>query len=119
MYLFLDEATSALDPTSRILVFEAIREWRRNMTTIVITHDLSQISEFDFVYVLRNGECVEQGYRHDLQYNTDAEFCRKLREQGATGGFPEKCDSELAKEVPVELLLEKAEDDPGHVNSLP
>jgi hypothetical protein len=38
-----DEATSALDPTSRILAFEALKRWRKNRTTIVITHDLSQI----------------------------------------------------------------------------
>ncbi|TDL13479.1 hypothetical protein BD410DRAFT_810506, partial [Rickenella mellea] len=48
--LVLDEATSALDATSRILVFEAIKTWWRNKTTIVITHDLSQITPQDFVY---------------------------------------------------------------------
>ena len=56
-----DEATSALDVTSRILVFEAIKRWRQNKTTIVITHDLSQITPTDFVYVLKDGEVVEFG----------------------------------------------------------
>ncbi|KAG6899416.1 hypothetical protein C0993_010453 [Termitomyces sp. T159_Od127] len=65
--LILDEVTSALDATSRLLVFAAIREWRRSRTTIVITHDLSQIESNDFVYVMKDGRVVEQGYRADLE----------------------------------------------------
>jgi ATP-binding cassette, subfamily B (MDR/TAP), member 1 len=60
------EATSALDVTSHILVFEALKRWRKRRTTVVITHDLSQITPEDFVYVLKSGEIVEQGYRADL-----------------------------------------------------
>ncbi|KAJ8496097.1 hypothetical protein ONZ45_g12592 [Pleurotus djamor] len=71
--LILDEATSALDPTSRLLVFEALKAIRRNKTTIVITHDLSQIEESDFVYVMRNGEVVEQGFRRDLEAGSSTE----------------------------------------------
>ncbi|KAG5354083.1 hypothetical protein C0989_009781 [Termitomyces sp. Mn162] len=77
--LVLDEITSALDATSRLLVFAAIREWRRNRTTIVITHDLSQIEPNDFVYVMKDGRVVEQGYRADLEappksyYENDSE----------------------------------------------
>ncbi|KAJ7774954.1 P-loop containing nucleoside triphosphate hydrolase protein [Mycena metata] len=88
--LILDEATSALDPTSRILVFEAIKRWRKNKTTIVITHDLSQISSSDFVYVLKNGVVAEQGYRYDLE-TAAGEFSSMMASQGATGGYlPEK-----------------------------
>lgn len=61
-----DEATSALDATSRVLVFESIKRWRRNRTTIVITHDLSQIVSDDFVYVMKDGVVAEQGFRSDL-----------------------------------------------------
>ncbi|KAK0504638.1 P-loop containing nucleoside triphosphate hydrolase protein [Armillaria luteobubalina] len=71
--LILDEATSALDPTSRVLVIEAIKQWRENRTTIVITHDLSQITSKDFVYVLKNGTVIEQGYRADLE-RSEGEF---------------------------------------------
>ncbi|TFK31484.1 P-loop containing nucleoside triphosphate hydrolase protein [Crucibulum laeve] len=48
--LILDETTSALNTTSRILVFEALKRWCANKITIVITHDLCQISQNDFVY---------------------------------------------------------------------
>ncbi|KAJ6524462.1 hypothetical protein DFH09DRAFT_1329514, partial [Mycena vulgaris] len=64
--LVLDEATSALDPTSRVAVFDAVRRWRQDRTTIVITHDLAQISSDDFVYVLKDGCVVESGRKADL-----------------------------------------------------
>lgn len=64
--LVLDESTSALDYISRKAVMEAIREWRQGKTTIIITHDISQIRQEDFVYVLENGRIIEEGYRHAL-----------------------------------------------------
>ncbi|QRW13276.1 ABC transporter transmembrane region [Ceratobasidium sp. AG-Ba] len=72
--LILDEATSALDATSRILVFEAIKAWRRNKTTVVITHDLSQIEPSDFVYVMKDGRVVQEGYRHNLEVDRVGTF---------------------------------------------
>ncbi|SPO29715.1 related to STE6 - ABC transporter [Ustilago trichophora] len=65
--LILDEATSALDPTTRHLVHEAIKTWRKGKTTIIITHDLSQIQHEDFLYLLESGHVVQQGYRSDLE----------------------------------------------------
>lgn len=44
--------------------------WRKNKTTIVITHDLSQIVPDDFVYVMSNGVVAEQGFRSDLMRRT-------------------------------------------------
>jgi ATP-binding cassette subfamily B (MDR/TAP) protein 1 len=60
--LILDEATSALDQTSRMEVVAAIREWRQGRTTIIITHDISQILDDDYVYVLESGMVVQEGY---------------------------------------------------------
>jgi ATP-binding cassette, subfamily B (MDR/TAP), member 1 len=64
--LILDESTSALDYTSRKAVMEAIRDWRRGKTTIIITHNISQIREEDFVYVLENGQIIQDGYMNTL-----------------------------------------------------
>ncbi|EIN14636.1 P-loop containing nucleoside triphosphate hydrolase protein [Punctularia strigosozonata HHB-11173 SS5] len=105
--LILDEATSALDATSRILVFEAIKAWRRNRTTIVITHDLSQITEDDFVYVLKEGRLIEQGYRLDLEH-LRGEFSALLASQCATGGFvpsrtPEEREAQINEEARAAL----------------
>ncbi|KAJ3473619.1 hypothetical protein NLI96_g12910 [Meripilus lineatus] len=111
--LILDEATSALDATSRLLVFEAIKRWRRNLTTIVITHDLSQITSDDFVYVLKDGSLVEQGFREDLEKSpeTTGEFKRMSIVQGESGGFPEKqidsMEEEGKAQLEVEAILER------------
>jgi ATP-binding cassette subfamily B (MDR/TAP) protein 1 len=53
-----------------------------NKTTIVITHELSQIEPQDFVYVLKGGTVVEQGFRGDLEEVMDQEL-----EEGGRGEF--------------------------------
>ncbi|WVR05015.1 hypothetical protein IAU60_002027 [Kwoniella sp. DSM 27419] len=87
--LILDEATSALDPTSRVLVFQALKAWRNNQTTIVITHDLSQIVSDDFVYVMSHGVIAEQGFRVDLAQKNGGIFAAIAAEQ-AINPFPAK-----------------------------
>jgi ATP-binding cassette subfamily B (MDR/TAP) protein 1 len=98
VYVYADEATSALDATSRILVFEAIKRWRRNKTTIVITHDLSQISPADFAYVLKEGAVEECGYRADLEV-AGGEFQQMAMTQAEAGGFAVKEESESSTEA--------------------
>jgi ATP-binding cassette, subfamily B (MDR/TAP), member 1 len=65
--LILDEATSALDYISRTAVMDAIRKWRRGKTTIIVTHDMSQIQENEYAYVLDNGILVQEGFRQALE----------------------------------------------------
>ncbi|KAF5665159.1 ABC transporter [Fusarium heterosporum] len=64
--LILDEITSGLDQVSRTLIMDAIRAWRRGKTTIIITHDITQIEASDFVYVMDNASVVQEGFRKDL-----------------------------------------------------
>ena len=72
--LILDEATSALDPMTRSLVMDAIREWRTGKTTIIITHDISQILKDNYVYVLSKGVIVQEGYRYALESSNGGPF---------------------------------------------
>ena len=67
------------------------------MTMVVITHDLSQIGPKDFVYVLKDGRVVEQGFRSDLELvvpsykGNQGEFRKMMESQREMGGFlPEK-----------------------------
>ncbi|KAE8449303.1 hypothetical protein EG329_008204 [Mollisiaceae sp. DMI_Dod_QoI] len=60
--LILDEATSALDRGSREKVMAQIRKWREGKTTIIITHDVAQIKDDEYVYVLNAGAVVQEGY---------------------------------------------------------
>jgi ATP-binding cassette subfamily B (MDR/TAP) protein 1 len=109
-----DEATSALDGTSRLLIFEAIKKWRKNRTTIVITHDLSQIGPDDFVYVLSQGRVVEQGFRRDLEEPREGEFYKMMMTQGATGGFLPVKDVVTEEQTNAEerdAIVEQAEEE--------
>ncbi|EMD90823.1 putative ABC transporter [Bipolaris maydis C5] len=65
--LILDESTSGLDYATRVGIYEAIREWRMGKTTIIFTHDISQIWSDDFLYLLGDGRVVQEGYRKDLE----------------------------------------------------
>ncbi|KAF1990543.1 P-loop containing nucleoside triphosphate hydrolase protein [Aulographum hederae CBS 113979] len=72
--LILDESTSALDYINRTLIMEAIRKWRYGKTTIIITHDISQIQQDDFAYILRDGQVVQEGYRKNMQADKGSHF---------------------------------------------
>jgi subfamily B ATP-binding cassette protein MsbA len=63
--LILDEATSALDSESEKLVQDALANLMKNRTSIVIAHRLSTIQEADKIYVMQEGEIVEEG-KHEM-----------------------------------------------------
>lgn len=64
--LILDEATSALDTESEHLVQEALDRLMKTRTTIAIAHRLSTIKNADRIYVMHEGEIVEQGKHEEL-----------------------------------------------------
>ena len=64
--LILDEATSSLDAESESLVQEALDELMKNRTTIVIAHRLATIRKVDRIYVMKDGEIVEEGNHESL-----------------------------------------------------
>ncbi|KAL8824353.1 MAG: hypothetical protein Q9191_005111 [Dirinaria sp. TL-2023a] len=77
--LVIDEGTSALDHISRTIVTDAIRQWRRGKTTIIITHDMSQVKDDDYVYVMDNGRIVQEGFRRALEGVETSAFERLLQ----------------------------------------
>jgi subfamily B ATP-binding cassette protein MsbA len=64
--LILDEATSALDNESEKFVQESIRRIGRDKTVILIAHRLSTVVHADTIFVIKNGEIVEQGGHRQL-----------------------------------------------------
>lgn len=87
--LILDEVTSGLDPVSRALILEAIRIWRTGKTTIIITHDVAQIQDDDYVYVMDNSNLVQKGFRKHLDRDGGGMFAAlvSLTEEGVGGGY--------------------------------
>ncbi|NEO36137.1 MAG: ABC transporter ATP-binding protein [Moorea sp. SIOASIH] len=64
--LILDEATSALDSESEKLIQQALEQFQKERTVIVVAHRLSTIAEADQILVLERGEVVEQGTHKSL-----------------------------------------------------
>ncbi len=64
--LILDEPSSSLDSSSEKLVFEALDRLMQGKTTIVIAHRLSTVRRADIIFVVKDGEIIEQGTHQDL-----------------------------------------------------
>jgi ABC-type multidrug transport system fused ATPase/permease subunit len=56
--LILDEATSQIDPESERLIHQALEEFARGRTVLMITHRLSSLSLADRILVMNAG-CIE------------------------------------------------------------
>jgi ABC-type multidrug transport system fused ATPase/permease subunit len=62
----LDEATSALDTVTESLVTEAITEFGRNITVVIVAHRLSTVRNCDRILVLDQGRVIQDGAFEDL-----------------------------------------------------
>jgi ATP-binding cassette subfamily C protein len=66
--VILDEATSALDSETEHKLHQAMAEFLKGRTTIIIAHRLSAVKQADHVYVFEGGKICEQG-RHETLLN--------------------------------------------------
>lgn len=64
--VILDEATSALDGETEGRLHQALGDFLRGRTTIIVAHRLSAVRQADRVYVLEDGRVAEQGRHEDL-----------------------------------------------------
>jgi ATP-binding cassette, subfamily B, multidrug efflux pump len=64
--LVLDEATASLDVVTEALVQEALDKLLSGRTAIIIAHRLSTIRNVDRIFVLKQGELIEQGSHEEL-----------------------------------------------------
>lgn len=78
--LLLDEATSALDTQSERLVQQALADFTRGRTTIVIAHRLSTVQNADLICVMEAGGLVETGTHAELITRGGA-YARLVRAQ--------------------------------------
>ena len=64
--VILDEATAFADPDNEVKIQKALHELSRDKTVIMIAHRLSTVKNADCIFVLQNGELVEQGSSKEL-----------------------------------------------------
>lgn len=81
--LIFDEATSALDYESERILQENMKRICAGRTVIIITHRLSAVKEADRIFVLDQGELVEEGRHGELKERPDGRYARLYALQSA------------------------------------
>ena len=89
--LILDEATSALDTASERYIQTALEPLMKGRTTIAIAHRLSTIIAADVIYVVDEGEIVEQGTHGEL-LAARGMYARLYEEQFGGGRVESHCE---------------------------
>ncbi|KAI0406879.1 hypothetical protein F4802DRAFT_606003 [Xylaria palmicola] len=64
--VLLDEATSAVDTDTEQKIQEGLRALCENRTTFIVAHRLSTVMNADIIFVVANGQVVEQGSHDEL-----------------------------------------------------
>jgi len=64
--LILDEATSSIDTRTEILIQQAMKNIMKGRTSFVIAHRLSTIRDADLIFVMKDGDIIEQGNHEQL-----------------------------------------------------
>lgn len=65
LYVF-DEPTSSLDPKMEYNLFNNIKRYTKNKTTILISHRIGFAKLADYIYVLDAGKIIEKGTHNEL-----------------------------------------------------
>lgn len=65
-YVILDEATSNLDPDTEKIVMDAINEFKKKKTVIIIAHRLATIQDADIIYFLDHHKITGRGTHKEL-----------------------------------------------------
>ncbi len=64
--LILDEPTSAIDAKGEYEIFQRLYKFSESKTLIIISHRFSTVRQADKIYVIENGEIVENGSHSEL-----------------------------------------------------
>ncbi|MDO4594829.1 MAG: ABC transporter ATP-binding protein [Tissierellia bacterium] len=78
--LILDDALSAVDRKTESEILSSLDKIRKDKTTIIVTHRISQVKDADKIIVLDNGEIKEMGC-HDQLIKNDGWYSREFRRQ--------------------------------------
>lgn len=62
----LDEPTASLDPKGEYEIYRLFNEISQDKTVILISHRLGSVKDSDMIFVMDNGELIEQGTHEEL-----------------------------------------------------
>ena len=77
--VILDEATSALDTETEFQLHQALSEFLKGRTTLIIAHRLSAVKQADHVYVFEQGQICEQG-KHETLIQQNGLYAKLYRD---------------------------------------
>jgi len=90
--LILDEATSSVDSQTEESIFAALKEKRRGMSTLVVSHRLSSVRGASRIFFLKDGRVAAEGAHEELLRNeraySDFFHYQMLKENYETGERP-------------------------------
>ncbi|TKY82807.1 cysteine/glutathione ABC transporter permease/ATP-binding protein CydD [Pectobacterium polonicum] len=81
--LLLDEPSASLDAHSEELVMSALNAAARSQTTLLVTHQLNDITDYDAIWVMEEGRLVQQGDYQTLCAETGPFSALLAQRQGA------------------------------------
>ena len=76
--IIFDEGTGQLDAITEKEIYKELKN--NNITQIIVTHRLSTIKDADYIYLIEQGEIVEQGMHKDL-IETEGMYAKMWKEQ--------------------------------------
>jgi ATP-binding cassette, subfamily B, bacterial len=59
--VLMDEPTSSVDPRTEKLIYSSMFETFKGKSVISSLHRLHLLTQFDYIYILRNGQVVDEG----------------------------------------------------------
>lgn len=67
--ILLDEPTSSLDHETEVVLFKKLIDVFHDKTIIMITHNVDLIKDFDYIYLIQNGQIIDSGKHNQLLKN--------------------------------------------------
>ncbi len=64
--MILDDTTSSVDVETERHIFESLKTYTHRKTMFVIAHRVVSVMDADVIFVLQNGQIIEQGTHHEL-----------------------------------------------------
>ncbi|HML59046.1 MAG TPA: ATP-binding cassette domain-containing protein, partial [Ferruginibacter sp.] len=90
--LILDDCLSAVDAETEQRIAAALEEYTRDKTTIIITHRLFSLMEFDTIIVMQEGRIAESGTHAELLEagGLYAEMYHRQQQSGSPENHPKE-----------------------------
>lgn len=79
--LILDDCLSAVDARTEKQIISNLKQYLQNKTSIVITHRIFSLFNFDKIIVLDEGKIIEEGKHNDLLRKKGVYYAMYMRQQ--------------------------------------